>query len=198
MTKTTPRRQLLRQVLQSAGGVDEAAAEGLARDLLALAARADDSEFKDNYADQPDAPLVSDGVCLAPALLAGDAVAELPGETIHAGDFVAVVLRGTLTPLIKTFAGVIDREGFPAGLFYLKQPERVIEVPLADVLFARKVVAPRQYDGRALLAEADSFVAKWRERFYLSDTMEPVGTTRTAAWVRSMGSIFEVLRAQPG
>lgn len=193
----TPRRVVIRHVLHSAQGLDTATSERLGSDLAALSKRADDTLFITQFEGKTDDQLQSNGVCLAPALVAGDQLVELVDETIRLGDFACVVLRGALLPLTKVFAGVIDREGFPSALFYLRTPEQLIEVPLRDVLFARKVAAPRQYDGSALLSDADAFVAKWRDRYHLADSMDAVGTSRTAAWVESMVSIFGVLRRQP-
>lgn len=197
LTDATPRLLVIRQVLHSAQGLDTAASEKLGSDIDALTKRADDTIFTAEFDGKADPPLVANGTCLVPALMTGDPIVELLGQPIGVGDIVAVVLRGTLLPLIKVFAGVIDREGFPAALFYLKHPEQMIEVPLHDVLYARKIQAPREFDGNSLLAEADPFVEKWCDRYHQSDTMAPVGKSRTSAWVESMVSIFGVLRAQP-
>lgn len=197
LTESTPRRVLLRHVLQTAQGVDDAALAGLGASIDGLAKRPDDAIFESQFADHVDDPLIATGVCLAPAVVAGDTVVELVGERIHIGDIVTVVLRGALMPLTKIFAGLVDREGHPAALFYLKNPEQVIEVPLADVVYAAKVKPPRELDGHAMLANADPFVGQWHQRFHLADSMGPVGSSRTAAWVESMKSIFEVVRRQP-
>jgi hypothetical protein len=164
---------------------------------MALSKRLDDSVFVQQFKGKPDEPLATDGICLAPALVAGDNIVERSGETIRVGDFTAVVLRGTLVPLVKVFAGLIDRTGEPSALFYLRHPEQLIEVPLSDVLYSRRVTAPRDHDGSALLAAGDTFVDRWRERYHLADAIEPIGTTRTAAWVESMKAIFAVVRAAP-
>lgn len=197
ISEQTPRLHIIRYVMQSAPGLEAEKVEELGSTIEMLSKRKEDGVFVRDFDGVTDEPLQSDGVCLAPGLVAGDEIVERPGETIRTGDFAAVVLRGTLVPLVKVFAGVIDRGGVPSALFYLRQPEQLIEVRLSDVLFARKVAAPRQHDGSALLAAADPFVVKWRTKYGIADEIEPVGTTRTAAWVESMRAVFAVLRKQP-
>ena len=186
---STPRRHLLRSILTPE-------TEYLAEKIWGLAARVDDALFIETIRAEPDAPLVVQGVCIAPAVEAGDPLIET-SDPIEVGDLALIQLRGALQPLAKIFAGFIDRHGQRKALFYLKTPEQVIEVEAADILYARRIEPPREITGHSLLAAADPFVPRLRAEHGVDGALHPVGESRREAWLESMLAILARLRVAP-
>lgn len=198
-TPETKQKHLLRHIL---GTVDRSGndANAAGEDILRCLPRPD-QEVADaldaDLAGQVGKPFTATGVCIEPAVVSDDVLVEAPGS-IGPGDLCAFLLRGQLVSLIKVFAGLVEhRDGSRGALFYLADPEGMIEADVGDILFARKLRAPRKVDGAALLLAAATEVTDVLASRVVPGMLEPTTMDRPEALKESFLSIVRLLRGQP-
>lgn len=132
-------------------------------------------------------PLAGGGVCLYPAIMPRDTFSEVPGPVVP-GDLVAVQLRGSLTTLIKGYAGE-DEDG--RQLFYMSNPLMLVSVAPDDLLYAGKLavtVPPDRMKVRDLVE---------RDAGLKDGALPPAQRSRLDAWAMSMQSILDFVGSFP-